>query len=982
MLRVQLFKIVAYFICIYYVSAQTTVIPESITIKEGLSQGFVSSIVQDKEGFIWMGTKNGLNRYDGEHFEAFINDLDKPYSISGNFIYALHDDDGFILIGTDEGLNLYHKKTKRFHKILLDDFNSFEPIITSIVKDEINQYWIAETKTKSLYRLIIPNQFLDTIKKDTKTLKGLRIEKNKNVKNIYPHFLSKYKEGIIYVSQHKKDDGKWEKVFNVLNVKTGKLTQLNSAVFNDSQDRFKYIISKNRIVLSFWGRSYLRVFENDEWRTVYSNFVIKGISFTKESNQVLVEGNGSYMIFNDKVLSQEHVHKKDALIVFPEIKINHTGWIQDTSGNNWIATAGYGVVKIGYRQSKIETHFKGKSIYAEPFIDNQGNFYIGNAVTNERLFFSNSKSEASRLKKFITNNNQEPFLCYLIQDKKETIWALYYEDGDYSIVKENGLKSIEKKVIGKTDLLYTPIMTYDENSHTLLIAFEEKLVVYNIDKDDLKSYDFKNLFNNSVNRYDVIRTSNGQYWVGTNNGLVQIAPNSNGSYDLWLFNKRNGLRSNEVASLYVSSNDKNTLWIGTKGGGLHCLNIKEMSFDYINSKNGLPNNVIYGILEDENKNLWMSSNKGIISYNKQTKEIRNFNEADGLQSNEFNTYAYAKGPEGKMFFGGINGLNVFHPNNFNKNNTVPKVWITGLEVNNHKIEYGDTSRWLNKSIEYTTSITLPYNQNNISLHFVALEYTAPSNNKFSYYLDGGEEEWVHTTKDNKANYLNITPGNYIFKIKAANGDGIWSDDVKELRIQILAPWYKTGFAYLLYLISGVFFFFTIVKIREDKIRSKQQIEKSELNNKILKMEVEYKQKDLVDLAVEISENQKWGNYLLNSVKKIRGTKGRTKGKYFDKLEEDIKDKIFVDKNKIEVQNRIDLLNNEFYQNLLKKFPNLTKTDLKLCSLIRLNLTTNEIAIMQNITSESVYKSRKRLRKRLKLSSDIDLDVFLKHNTSS
>ena len=181
----------------------------------------------------------------------------------------------------------------------------------------------------------------------------------------------------------------------------------------------------------------------------------------------------------------------------------------------------------------------------------------------------------------------------------------------------------------------------------------------------------------------------------------------------------------------------------------------------------------------------------------------------------------------------------------------------------------------------------------------------------------------------------------------------------------------------MYVLVTLSLLWILIKSREEKIKKAQQIENSKLENKLLKTEIDYKQKDLVDFAGAISENQRWGNYLLEHIEKIRIAKGRAKGKYFDELEDNIKNRLFIDNNKIDVQDKIDQLNHQFYQTILKQYPKLTKTDIRLCTLIRLDLSTNDIAIMQNITTDSVYKSRKRLRKKLNLPTEVDLDVFLK-----
>ncbi len=960
--------------------AQNIIVPKQISIEDGLSQGFISSLIQDEEGFLWMGTKNGLNRYDGERFEIFTSDVNNPHSISGDYIYEILDNKGFLLVGTNEGFNLYHKKSKQFYKIPLHDFMDFDPEIVKIIKTKKNQYWITEVKTGSLFKVMIPDKIPDNIQEMNDFIENIRIEKNNTVKNLYPYFLSEYQGQLLYISRY-RDSLKWRNSFKLLNTTTTKVSDLDSKPIDDSkqaslQGLFFYFVFKDKIAVTLWGDKKISVFFNNNWNNIKTDFKVNTISYLPNNNQILIEDDNNYMIFKGSVLEQESINKNEALTVVPNKKIHHTKWVQDNSGNSWIGTAGYGILKIGYRQSNIKTYFKGKSIYAKPFVDTKGNVCILNPVTSENLFINTSNKTLNHLKKN-KDKGQEYFLSFLVQDQERTLWGLYWKDGLFTISKETDKGSHHLKTIGRSGMVYTPVMKYDKKTHSLLIVFDTKLVVYSIENNNSKSYDFQKISNGFINRYDVIRTYDGHYWIGTNLGLVEINPYKNRLANFKLYNKKNGLLNNQVASLYPDQKNNEVIWIGTKGGGLHRLNMNTMTFDYINSKNGLPNDVIYGILEDDNDNLWMSSNYGIISYNKLTKEIRNFNEADGLQSNEFNTYAYAKGTNGEMYFGGVNGLNVFHPSHFDKNKNVPKVWITELEINNNKVTHIDSPDLLSQAIEHTKNITLPYSQNSISLEFAALEYTASSKNKLSYYLDGAEKEWAHTTTDNKANYLNISPGEYTFKIKAINGDGIGNDHVKNLSIKILSPWYRTTVAYSIY---GFIFCFSIwlyIKLKTDRIRAKQKAKLAELDNELLKTKIAYKQKDLIEFAATISENQKWGNRLLESIQVIKESKGRTKGKHLKDLEEEIKNKTFIEKNKIHFKERIDTLNNEFYQTLLEEYPSLSKTELKICSLIRLSLDTNDIASIQNITQKSVYKSRNRIRNKLNLPQEVDLDVFLK-----
>ncbi|MEO0628653.1 MAG: ATP-binding protein, partial [Bacteroidota bacterium] len=254
----------------------------------------------------------------------------------------------------------------------------------------------------------------------------------------------------------------------------------------------------------------------------------------------------------------------------------------------------------------------------------------------------------------------------------------------------------------------------------------------------------------------------------------------------------------------------------------------------LTTNDGLPNNVIYAVLNDEAGNLWLSSNKGIIAYTPETGRIRNFTAADGMQSDEFNTIAYGKAPDGTLFFGGINGLNAFRPEELTDNPIQPGVRITQLAINNEIIDSGDSTYLLGQAIEYTQEISLGYSQNNISLTFAALEFTAPSKNTFSYYLEGAEEAWTHTTIDNRASYLNLDPGKYTFRVKAANGDLVWGDQIAILHITIMPPWYRSTWAYLLYgLLIGLGFWW-FLKLQRNRIQLKYSLESEQKEAERLK----------------------------------------------------------------------------------------------------------------------------------------------------
>lgn len=289
-----------------------------------------------------------------------------------------------------------------------------------------------------------------------------------------------------------------------------------------------------------------------------------------------------------------------------------------------------------------------------------------------------------------------------------------------------------------------------------LVAFDTKR---NFQDPVWKFYKFSDDQTGQPDVNYIEKTADNTIWMATSHGLIRATPQQDS--DLFDFiryktdpQNKHSLRSNNISALLADPHDTNILWIGTKGGGLHQMNIKTEHFRSFTTKEGFPDNVIYGILSDyyintesEDYALWMSTNRGLVQYIPSTEKLKNYTKADGLQSNEFNTHSFAYTNDlqkkGRLMFGGINGLNVFKPAEIRDNPFKPNVVLTNLLINNKPISVRSDSDILTESIEYTSKINLPYKKNNITLQFAALEYTSPSKNKYRYYLKGAEKEWTH-----------------------------------------------------------------------------------------------------------------------------------------------------------------------------------------------------------------------------------------------
>jgi DNA-binding CsgD family transcriptional regulator len=933
---------------------QTIIKPERLTNEDGLSQGFIADLYEDTNGFLWLGTKAGLDRYDGRGFKHYKEHTQKITSQLNYQIRCIDGGTDFMIVGTEKDLYLYKNRYDRFFSFNLGIG------IGDILKSDNNTFWIVDIQGK-FYKLTLDESMLDSVMTKEDFINSYAVKQIPDV-SINSYFrLTTWNNRIVFLQNSEA----YKKLYS-FEPTTEKVSEIplykNTSI--PSADPFHFITIGDYIIANNNRDNSIHIYNGTSWKSIKTDFNIENIIALTHKKMVVFDILGEYVFFDLATLyTNDEIRKSQAAFLLDSEKRGFRNHIEDTSGNIWIGTDGHGLLKIGERQFKIQHYFKGKSIYAKPFISKKGTIFIENPTTQESLIINKDAGEYNHLVEFAETH----YDITLVQNQKDhTIWAVSKEDAYFEISKltEQGFVTVMRINVPRKN--HQTLVEYNEETGELVVVVHSKIIFV----DTIKKTTIIEDIAETTGLFCLLRTDTNTYWIGTSHGIIKVKKSGN-ILSKEIINAQNSELSNEkISSIHKDQNDANTLWIGTKGGGLNAYDIKGKAFKHFSPIENLPDNVIYGILEDDNNNLWLSSNLGIIVYNKETKEIKNFLKHDGLQGNEFNTYAYAKDADGHFYFGGINGLNVFQPNEIHTNQHLAEVFITDFKVNHKNID-------LITDVSYLDKITLASTENNFSLQFSATELSTPFKNKFSYYLEGAETAWIHTTENNTANYVNVAPGMYTFKIKASNGDAIWNPNYKQLTIKIKAPWYKTIVAYIFYILVFIWLLVLFIKYRENRINRLREIEKAQLQNQILENKIVNKQKDLMDLANTISENTKWRDYLLNALQKIKVSKGRTKDKHFNELINEIKIKTSVENNRLEYQKKIDTLNNEFYSNLLHQYPNLTQNELRLCSLLKLDLTSKEIAQIQNIELKSVYINRSRLRKKMGLAPEVDLSNALK-----
>jgi len=789
---------------------------ENISIKEGLSQGYVPDLLQDQEGFIWIGTKNGLNRYDGREFLQFTHVPEDSNSISDDHVWALKEHDDFLLIATGAGvLDFFHKKSRRFFHLPLIAGNTLNaPFTSKIFLDAQHHIWLVTGEYSSLRQICvirIPEGFWEQLASNPESIRSLKPEFVPTEK-MYSAVMSKDRNTLFFNAEY---------ACYALDTRSLQQTPINWPA--GARPLNLHIDAEDKIwcALGTW----MSCFDGNTYQDFVFDSPIEQLEGVLRSNHALVSSSGELLAIPiskiratgkpSKSMADWRMPCKDAILCK----------LEDSSGNVWVGQNGNGILKTNPGFRRVQHLFAGNSVYGAVFSESNG---VVSAVlpTKMLVYPANAFSNAEP----IARQNSSKVLGHWRHstDKSGNQWLLAAGNARSQLVKTvpNGTQ----KIFEIPGSIQIPGNLTTDDAGFVWLASDLHLFQFDTRTESWKTHSLKSVFSINPEIFCLQKTPDGTLWIGTQAGLLEAKPDGKDGFYYTLHTVETGkLRHNAVSSLLLDPQNPQVLWIATKGGGLARLDLSTRQFSHFYSRDGLPNDVLYGILPDTQGNLWMSSNKGIIRYTPATGAIRNFTEADGLQSDEFNTWAYAPGPNGTLMFGGINGLNIFSPESFGDNPHLPAVFLTGLSINNKPVGVGDSTGVLSQAIEFLGNIRLTFEQRSITLSFAALEFTTTAKNRFRWILEGAETSWHPETREGSATYLNLQPGSYTFKVMAANGDGVWNPTPAILKIKVLPPWYRTIWAYLIYaaIIGGLIYGY--LRFRLAQLRLQQELELEHLN---------------------------------------------------------------------------------------------------------------------------------------------------------
>ncbi len=850
---------------------------ERLSVDNGLSQNSVTCILQDNKGLMWFGTNDGLNKYDGYSFTIYRKEYDNSNSIgSNNITDVIEDNTDRLWIGTQAGLYIFDRKNNKFENFKLPQTDNNDNIIKKLLYDSNGFLWAA-TRSGIIYKINITSRKIErffTVDEFGKLVVDNEIYTLAEIDNNIWVGSTKTGINIIYpdkkkIAGHKVYDSITKKKLNDFAVTSIFRTLNNEVCFNEitntpvivgaNRSEGKQLISKENVgkILGY-TRSLAQVKKEELW---FGSDASGLANYNYKTNKML--------LYNSENSNIPHL-------------TNFSRFYCDRNGILWIGTNGNGIFYLSPGAKSFHTILKKnedknglsfssiRSIYS---LDNDGVFIGGYGGLN-----------------------------YL--DKKQFNISVLKTPSTYAVIKTSPSSVLP------SDLVYTMIKDFTEPQKYIWIGSEGQ-GLFKFDVEKKLFYTIKLPFENSIEAitfsqiYALLYDKEGRLWMGTVSGAMRISKdllhvelfkydrNNPSSIQLgsiktlfmdkegkiWIGSdlggfsyydeKTNGfvkyvnnpqninsLSNNQINSIYEDK--AGNFWIATWGGGLNLFNRKTQKFKIFTSKNGLPNDIVYGILEDDDNNLWLSTNIGLSKFNYKNNTFINFDQSDGLQGNEFNRNAHFKSPDGTLFFGGISGLTFFKPNQIKINTKIPNIVLTSFKIFNKPV--------INKKdVAFMDEFVLYPGDNVFSFEFAALNYYHSLKNKYSYKLVGFNDDWIYLHDKRDVTFTNLASGTYYLKIIGSNDDGIWNKKGLTIKIVVVPPFYKTWWFIIMMTltITGLIIGFIHAKTQNTK-KQRENLEKLVIqktsqiteSNKLLVDEIENKKIVLNELEKAKIEAEK------------------------------------------------------------------------------------------------------------------------------
>ncbi|MFY0650606.1 MAG: response regulator [Cyclobacteriaceae bacterium] len=815
---------------------------KKIGIENGLSSTTVSSILQDEKGYLWFGTRNGLNKYDGYNIKTYYNQLNSDSTLQDNWIYSLFEDaKGRLWISTLTGVNIYDEDLDKVIRV-----KDTDGILQGLSVRQIN-------KGIGKNILFSSKKGLFTFSSEDSLENGIQL--TRLVEN---PILSSFIDGSkIWVAS---TDGIYQ--YNTQTKLTYKVFDYDKRAisYNFKINFFKEI--NGSMLVSLPGGLY-------QWEEESNSFIpyhfidIDGNTHTfnsavrtivQDSQGVLWIGTyeGLYLIDTESRKLAKYTHSPQDLYSLSHNSVHVI--VEDGERNMWIGTWAGGVnffdrnlLTFNHFYSTQSNKSLSNNIVSSFFEDENDKFWVGTEGGGLNLF--DRKLGAFERVDYGFAIEPEANIKKVIKDRNGNLWiGLHY----HGLVVYNPETGENRKFIhnpdDKSSLSSSTIVTIDEDRNgNIWIGTTEGGINLYLGDGKFKRYDNDSwMANSSV--FSFYEKKDGLLLFGTNIGLIVFDPAKHTYAKLPILAPDSGQQIN-INCIY--SADDETFWLGSSSHGLVKFNLSTNQTKIYHTGNGLPNNLVYGILPEDDSLLWVSTNRGLSRLNVRTENFENFDIANGLQSNVFNYNSYLKSSKGEMFFGGVNGFNLFDPKKISSTQGEKPVYISSLKIFNQDVNIGDSNGLLVKNISNTKKIELEPGQFNFTLEFVSLNYTSPQSTEYLYKLDGFDHDWTYAGNQRLANYNNIEPGEYTFFVKTQGSQESDSISMASLEITVLPPWWKTWWAYTLYLVLIAGTIAVYRKFRSSQLKLRQGLMQAQLDTENEKRIYDLKLKFFTNVSHEL-----------------------------------------------------------------------------------------------------------------------------------
>jgi signal transduction histidine kinase/ligand-binding sensor domain-containing protein/DNA-binding response OmpR family regulator len=813
-------------------AAQEDINFTALTTKNGLSSNTVNAILKDRFGLIWFGTDDGLDKFDGTNFKVYRHKPGDSTSLQANEILALHEDKaGNLWIGTSGGsLSLYDRKKDAFVNFPAGrNPNSLKNnVIKAVCSDYRGHIWVIhyagfdvlDPRTRSIIKI------------------PLTTEVEQSIKTGHGHFAFEDSKQRMWVGL---SNGLLQYDPATMIMKQFRYSSRDSSGLADSS--INAIAEDKQGNIWIGTRNGLSLYKPGTGQFInYGKSVDKGKTFSSTIiNSIAVEADklwlgtesGLYILNTNTGEARKFGfdHRNSHSLSAQAVRSLYL----DNQGICWLGMFGGGVSKfdrnLNLFNSVTSNVFDEKGLrtsYITSFAeDNSGNVFVG---TGGGLSVFNPKTrlfESFDIKPVTGNpRNYLSILC-LKQNKRNRLMIGTFGNGLF--VLDPVTKNYQQIVRGDNpgDLNSNDIFCIEEdrkgntwigtNGDGINVLNSENKVVARYTPRPKHPNDIKVSFNEFIR--DIEEDGNGNLWIATHGGGIAVFLPSSGKFVL--YNTGNSQLPNDKV-LSLLEDKLGNIWAGTFGGGLVMFQKQTNQIVSFTEKDGLLNSTIYKILEDQNGLIWVSTNKGISSIDPRTNKINNYTHHNGVQNNNFINGSGIRLSTGELFFGGLEGFNYFNPLQLRRNNNIPSVLITDLRISNQSVSASEDGP-IQEHISVAKEINLDYKQN-FALSFVGLDYTSPEQNQYAYKLEGFDKEWNYVGNTNHVSYTNLDPGEYLFRVRASNNDGVWSNEEASVQIFVHPPFWLSTYAYILYvcILAGLLLYFRYRSIR--KIKRKLALE--------------------------------------------------------------------------------------------------------------------------------------------------------------